>query len=191
MATSDVAICNLAMQKLGAARITALSEDSVEARECNACYEAQRDAELRKHPWNFAIARVSLPADATAPAFGPANSFTLPADFVRLLPKDPEEVTNDDDWRIEGKKILTNDSAPLEIRYIYRVEDPNEFDALFVEALACKIAIQTCEKITTSSQKKAAVVEEYKSAINSAKRTNAIENVAAEPPPDPWDTARL
>ncbi len=191
MATSDVAICNIALQKLGAARITSLAEDSVEARECNACYEQQRDAELRKHPWNFAIARVSLPADATAPAFGPANSFTLPSDFLRLLPVDPEEVINDEDWRIEGKKILTNDSAPLQVRYIYRVTDPNEFDSLFVEALASKIAFQICEKITQSNQKKAAAAEDYKMAIAAARRINAFENVAQEPPPDPWDTARL
>lgn len=191
MATSDVAICNNAMQKLGAARITSLAEDSVEARECNACYEPQRDAELRKHPWNFAIKRVSLPADATAPAFGPANSFTLPSDFLRLLPVDPEEVINNEDWRIEGKKILTNDSAPLQVRYIYRVTDPNEFDPLFEEALASRIALQTCEKITHSNQKKAAAAEDYKMAIAAARRINAFENVAQEPPPDPWDTARL
>ena len=191
MATSDVAICNLAAQKLGAKRIVSLTEDSTEAREFNACYTAMRDAELRRHPWNFAIARLSIAADADAPAFGPAGFFTLPADFLRLLPKDPEEDINDLDWRIEGKKIATNDTAPLEVRYIYRVEDPNDFDPLFVETLACRIALQTCEKLTQSNAKKAAITQEYKDAIAEAKRTNGIENVPREPPADTWDTARL
>ena len=188
---SEVDIANRALQKLGAERIVSLTQDSENARACNLAYPLVRDAELRAHPWNFAIARVSLPADATAPAFGPANSFTLPSDFLRLLPVDPEEVINDEDWRIEGKKILTNDSAPLQVRYIYRVTDPNEFDSLFVEALASKIAFQICEKITQSNQKKAAAAEDYKMAIAAARRINAFENVAQEPPPDPWDTARL
>lgn len=191
MATSDVAICNSALQKLGASRITSLAEDSEEARQCSGCFEQQREAELRKHTWNFAIARATLPAETYDPDFGPANSFALPSDFLRLLPVDPEDVTNTNDWRIEGRSIRTNDSAPLYIRYIRRVEDPNEFDSLFADMLACRIALQTCEKITGSNQKKAAVADEYKTAQREAKRVNAFENVAQEPPPDTWDTARL
>ena len=191
MAVSEVSICNSALQKLGAGRITALTDDSEEARECNTCYESMRDAELRKHAWNFAIARATLPAETYDPDFGPANSFPLPSDFLRLLPVDPEDVTNTNDWRIEGKKIRTNDSAPLYIRYIYRVEDPNEFDSIFREMLACSIALQICEKLTSSNQKKAAISEEYKSWRAEARRINAFENIAQEPPPDTWDTARL
>ena len=55
---SEVDICNRALSKLGAARITSLTEDSVNARACNAMYESVRDAELRAHPWNFAMKRV-------------------------------------------------------------------------------------------------------------------------------------
>lgn len=191
MATSDVAICNLALQKLGASRITSLDEDSVNAREMNACYTAIRDAELRKHTWNFAVKRVSLPADSSGPTHGPDNSFTLPADFLRLLAPDPSVNVNTLDWRVEGRAIVTDDDAPLLVRYIYRVEDPNEFDALFIDALACRLAWQTCEKITQSNTKKADVRDEYKEIIREAKRANAIEqNTNDEPPADTWDTAR-
>jgi len=196
MATSEVSICNLALQKNGSGRIVSLTEDSPQARECNACYEAMRDLELRKHRWAFAIKRAALAADATAPAFGPVNYFTLPSDFLRLL--EPDEATNFNtlDWRIESnavgaKAIATNDSAPLEIRYVWRVVDPTVFDAAFVEALACRIASQTCEKLTQSNAKKAGVQEEYKDAIREARRTNAIEGVSAESPIDTWITARL
>ena len=57
--------------------------------------------------------------------------------------------------------------------------------------LACAIALQVCEKLTSSNQKKAAVSEEYKTWRNEARRINAFENVAQDPPPDEWDTARL
>lgn len=195
MATSDVSISNLALQKLGAARVVSLTEDSPQARECNACYEAMRDLELRKHRWSFAIVRVALAADATAPDFGPARYFSLPADFLRLLEPDDNENYNTLDWRIEtkdnGKKIATDSASPLNIRYISRIEDPTLFDAAFVETLACRMAIQMCEKLTQSNTKAAAVAEQYKDALREARRANAIEVVSAESPVDTWVTARL
>jgi hypothetical protein len=102
----------------------------------------------------------------------------------------PEDNMNNKDWQIEGKKILTDDDAPIYIRYIYDVEDPNEFDALFSEALSSKIAMELCEEITQSNSKLQAVSEMYKAAIREARRINAIENVAAKPPEDEWITVR-
>lgn len=191
MATSDVAICNLALQKLGATRITSLTQNHPNARTLNACYEAIRDAELAKHRWSFAIKRMQLAADAAAPAFGPSVSYTLPSDYLVLIEPDPEENYNNLDWRIEGKKVLTDQGAPLNIRYIYRVEDPNEFAPAFVMALACALAEHSCEDITQSNQKLANVRDAYTLAIREARRVNAIEKTSEEPPEDTWVTARL
>jgi hypothetical protein len=188
---SSVDICNRALQKLGAERITSLLQDSEDARACNLCFEHLRDAELRSHPWNFAITRAQLAADATAPAFGFATSYTLPADFIRLLPPDPWANYNTLDWQIEGKKILTNDTGVLEIRYIYRVEDTNQFDSLFNEVLANRIAVELCEQLTQSNAKGQQVRADYLSAVREARRLNAFENVPAEQQTDKWITARL
>ena len=51
---SVVDICNEAMDLLGAATITALTENSKEARLCNRRFETVRDAVLRAHTWNVA-----------------------------------------------------------------------------------------------------------------------------------------
>jgi hypothetical protein len=51
---SDVAICNTALNRLGANTITSFTENSKEARLCNAEYEGIRDQVLRSHPWNCA-----------------------------------------------------------------------------------------------------------------------------------------
>lgn len=177
---------------LGANRITALTDpDSRNARTMNAAYETIRDAELRKHPWSFAIKRAQLAADATAPTFGPAVSYTLPSDFLRLLSPDANYNSNDSDWKIEGKKLLTDDSAPLNIRYIYRVTDPTEMDTLFHESLSAALAVATCEEITQSTSKLSNVAAIYDTNIKEAKRANAIETVSDEPPEDTWVTARL
>ena len=64
--TSQVAICNQALVKVGASRITALTDDTKQARALNAIYDVKRDAELAANPWTFATKRESIPASATA-----------------------------------------------------------------------------------------------------------------------------
>ena len=49
---SVVQICNSALNQLGASSITALTENSKNARICNERYETVRDAVYRSHPWN-------------------------------------------------------------------------------------------------------------------------------------------
>ncbi len=187
---SVVQICNRALQKLGAKRIVSLTEDSTNARACNVAYQSILDAELRAHPWSFAISRSSLAADSDEPEFGRTASYTLPSDFLYLLDDYPEYLINDKDWIIEGRKIYTNDSAPLNIRFVYRVTDPNLMDPLFQEALSAKMAAELCEELTQSNTKKADLKDDYKDAITRAKRTNAIEKISAESPLDTWITAR-
>lgn len=184
---SVVGICNRGLQKLGADRITSLTQDSRNARSCNALYEIVRDAELRAHPWSFAVKRVVLAPDSTTPAFDYDYSFTLPSDCLRVLPPNDSDL----DWRIEGGAILTNYGDSLNLRYIARITDPNLFDPLFMESLASRIAVELCEELTQSNQKGQGVRDDYKQAIREARRNNAIEKMSDEPPEDPWVTARL
>lgn len=186
---SKVDIANRALQKLGAERIVSLSQDTENARACNLLFDSVRDSELRAHPWNFAIKRAQLAADATAPAFGYQAAYTLPTDCLRVLPTD--ENLNTHDWQIEGRKILTNDSAPLNVRYICRVDDPNQYDAMFIEALACAMAQELCEQLTQSNTKAQMIRQDYTTAIRMAKKLNAFENISAEMPTDTWITVRL
>lgn len=200
MAASDVSISNLALQMLGASRIASLTEDSPAARSCNACYEAIRDAEIRKNRWNFAKTRTTLAPHATAPAFTFNYAFPLPSDYLRLLsPNEDNNIAdggrNDTDWKIERHQgtlaVLTNDGTSLDIVYLARVTDPAQFDALFVIALAAAMAEHMCEEITQSSAKKEYAASKYKAAIADAKKVNAIENQPTIPPEDTWSTARL
>ena len=190
MATSEVSLCNLALQKLGAARIVALTENSRNAKSVNACYESQRNNELRKHLWNFARKRVSLAASSVAPAFMYTSAFPLPSDFLRLIK--PARLGLD--WHIEqhdgGVAILTNDGAPLEVRYLAIVTNPALFDPCFVEMLACKIAWHCCEDLTQSNTKKAALMEEYMQHRAEARKTNAFELPKNPEPVDEWLVAR-
>lgn len=188
MSSSDVDICNRALQKIGAGRITSLTEDSPAARDCNASYNILRRSELRGHVWSFAVKRAQLPLLSAGPIFQFANAYQMPADCLRILGDDNQDTQKD--WRIEGRMIITNDPAPLFIRYVSDVTDSGLFDGLFVEALASKIGYEICERITQSSSKKESVFRDYTMAIRDAKRINAIEKQSDEPPEDDWVLSR-
>lgn len=187
---SETEIANRALQRLGAARITALDDNSTKnGRACSVAYAPLRDALLRTHPWSFAIKRAALAADSGAPVGdnAPALQYTWPTDALRiLLPKDHTL-----DWIIEGRKILTDWRAPLHIRYVSRVTDPNTMDPIFREALACWMAVELCEEITQSNSKKDRLKDDYDKIIAEARRTNAIEKPAVTSPDGSWDFERI
>ena len=60
MTSTVVGLCNLALTRLGHNQISSLSENSKGATLCTLHYPQVRDALLRAHPWNFAIARRRL-----------------------------------------------------------------------------------------------------------------------------------
>lgn len=197
---SVIQVANRALTKLGAARIISLDDNNKQARSITNCFEDLRDAELRAHRWQFAIKRASLPASVDAPAYGFENQFPLPSDFLRLdmiADQYPDTIldnyigTETAEWAIEGNMILTSMSAPLKIRYGAQIIDPNEWDSLFREALACRIAADICEDLTQSDTKKQAAWAEYKMAINTAIRTGAIERPPQMPPDDNLIISRL
>jgi hypothetical protein len=206
--SSPVEIANRALQKLGAKRISAFTDGTNNARAVQTCYDALRLAELRKHRWSFAIRRHSLAAAAVAPSFGYQNSFLLPTGYVKLIDPDPnwnyvgtrggtivgnntQSLDEFSQYAIEGGYILSDATAPLNIRCIMNIEDCNLMDPLFREALAAKMAEEMCEEITQSNAKKESARTDYKEAIADAKKANGIELPPQQPPLDCFITARL
>src|SRR5690606_36539566 len=126
------------------------SDDRAPVRWMKRNYPLVRDAILRRHPWNFAVARASLPELSDEPAFGWERQFQLPADCLRLLPLTWQGKMNGEPIKheVEGRRILTNAEAPLKIRYIRRVEDTSLFDPLFVQLLAAELAVRAANWIT-------------------------------------------
>lgn len=197
---SVIQIANRALTKLGAARIISLGDDNKQSRAVLSCFDDLRDDELRSHRWSFAMRRTSLAADSEAPAFGFTYAYTLPADFLRLdLVNDefPAVVMDNyigvetNDYTIEGNKILANMAAPLKLRYIARIEDPNQMDVNFREALSCRIAAELAEDLTQSNQKRELAWNEYKQAVSRAVRTNAIEKPPMMQGDNQWIMSRL
>lgn len=182
---SEVGICNRALQLLGSSSIISLTQDIKKARECNLAYESLRDAELRRHTWNFSKKRIQLAADSETPDFEFDFQYTIPSTALRIiLPRGTI------DWQVEGRMILTNDGAPLDVTYVDTITDPNTFDSLFREMLSARIAMELCETITQSNTKKQAAAAAYAFAQSEARRINAFEHVPTEATEDTWISSR-
>lgn len=197
---SVIDVANRALTKLGSARITSLDDDVKAARSINSCFYDILDAELRKNRWSFAMKRDSLAALSDAPAFGFDYQYQLPSDFIRLDMLDdryPDVVmdnyinTETAEYQVENGKILANIAAPLKIRYVYRCLDPNLWDPLFREALACKIASEICEDLTQSDSKRQLALKEYSIAVTDAVKANAIERPPQQQPDNQFIISRL
>lgn len=189
-AIADTQIANRALQKLGAKRLSDIDDDSVNGRACKAAWDLVRDSELRKHVWNFAIKRANLsPLDAT-PSFGRRYQYPLPSDFVRIAPDYEEDNSLDKDWVVEGRYILSDESPSLYLRYVAQISDVSQWDYLFIEAFAAKLAYELCEQLTQSNTKKADLANDYKYAVEEAKRINGIEKRPQVMPDDSWITSR-
>lgn len=188
---SQVEIANAALQKLGASAITSFNDSSKSARESNKCYDRLRQKLLRQHVWRFAIKRAQLPALSEAPLFGYDKQYQLPSDFIRLAARNQEELQFYQSMNIEGRKILTNLEAPLKIRYVAEVTDPNEMDPVFRDLLAVDMAHEMCEPITNSNVKLANLKQERKDTMAEARRVNAFETPAVSAPAGSWVTARF
>jgi len=153
---SDTEICNQALAHLGERPIASLNDDSAAARACQLLYIPTRDEWLRSHRWNFAVTRTKLSRLADNPPFGWDFQYQLPEDYLRALEVNDSEAGDwvSDEWIIEGRRLLTN-APEVNFVYIKKVTDVSDFDSLFAQALALKLAIKLSEAIRGTTNKSA------------------------------------
>lgn len=189
MAVTVIDICNSALARLGVEPIVALADQTKGAEACNLRYDYCRRLTLRQHPWNFAIKRAALVTpNVTAPLFGFANAFDMPADVLRVFTVNEDFAV--EDWKVEGRQILSDDST-LDIKYVWDLADPTVFDPLYIEYLVCYLAWDICYKLTQSASLKRLLYEEMIAAKRSAKTPDAQESSAESIDSDYFLRARL
>ena len=186
---SDVDICNSALNNIGATNIISLTEDSKAARVCNQRYPVVRDAVFRAHPWNCLIQRLELAA-GTAPVFEFDFSYPLPNDpfCLRVL-----EVDGEDDgvtYEVEGRNIITDEST-MKIKYIARVLDANEYDALLIETIAARLSSELAYPLVNSTSLQAQLFNIYEHKIKTAQFVDATEVTPPEVSSTFFTDARL
>lgn len=184
MATG-VSICSNALLMLGAQTINDFADqlNLDRAKLCANLYPTVRDDMLRSHPWNCAIKRAVLAPDAVAPAFGYTHSFELPADFMRVL----EVGTNGSqiDYLVEGRTIQA-DTTVLELRYVFRNEVENTWDAHLVKLVTLAMAAALAYPVTQSSALQQSFEQKLEMTL---KRARAVDG--QEDPPQTLGDERL
>lgn len=174
MAESVVAICNRALDYLGQSPITSLDDGTAAARIMSRQYATSRDIVLRSYPWNCAMARVSLAALTSAPAWGFTKQYQLPVDCLRVV-----EIQGDVDsrigWRVEGRRLLCDEAGPLRIRYLRQIVDPTEIDALCGDAIAARLAADTARSITGSASDVEMMMARLRMIMDEARATDGRE----------------
>lgn len=190
MTTSIISICNRALDFLGADPITSLEDGSKSASLCQRNLGPSAESVLRLYPWNAALRRARLPALAEAPAWGYLHQYQLPqgpepAYCLRLL-----EIDGVEDYRIEGRRVLSDAAPPLDILYIGRIVDAGEYDSLLAEAIAAKLAVHLAANLTESGSRIEAARAYLKDILNQARSSDAQEGGATRLLADAWLRAR-
>ena len=179
---SVVQICNSALNQLGASSITALTENSKNARICNERYETIRDAVYRSHPWNCLVKRVQLAQDSDTPAWGFTYQYTLPSDCLRVL----QIKDYNSDYKIEGRKLLIGESEVYLI-YLAIETDVNQLDILLRETISAYLAQDIAYAITSNLQVAKLMAEKYQAKLSEARHTDASEGYNTDPNLAPTD----
>ena len=173
---STVEICNGALNQLGATTILSLTEDSKNARLCNARYTQVRDSLFRSHPWNCLIKRVELAKDTETPSWGFSYQFTLPADCLRVL----TILNYDYDYKIEGRKIVANHGT-VKIQYVARITDANQYDELLRETISASLAADIAYAVTSSNPTAQNMYNLFQDKLREARFVDATEGQNANP----------
>lgn len=169
---SAVSICNVALAQLGANPIHSLQDAQTEAVLCSTFYPQARTYCLSRHPWNFAIKRIELPADADIPLFQFKRQYTLPADCLRIL-----TVDGDSFYKAEGRKLLSHRESCF-LKYVADTEDTSLWSQGFIDYLTAKLRAQLAYPVTRDAGQVTVAEQLLVLAFTAAKGVDASEDFA-------------
>lgn len=198
--SSDIEICNLALSRVAVTQaIASFTERSKEAEQCRVLYSHLRELVLQEFPWPFAESIVAL-ASLGSPAPGWAFRYRYPADclkirnivqpgFRRALSSDmeiPYQIGYD-----AGGRVIHTDQPEAVCRFTFKVEDSTFFDALFVEALAWRLAMDLALPLTSKPDLQQFAAQQYQMALTLAEGSAFQESQSDPEPESEFVTVRI
>ncbi len=184
------AILNYGLGMLGSYTVTSL-EPGVTPLEKRVAsnYQQWKRSELTRRRWVFNRGFSVLTQEPTAPMATEERQYgyALPTDYLAAV---RDKYSR---WQIRGRYIYSAEDS-LVLEYKMDVDEEN-FDPLFVDTLACRIALEMCEWVTQSNMKKADAERAYNNTIKLASANNALiigpEDELTEPDEnDSWIASR-
>ena len=175
---STVDICNSALNLLGASTISALTDDSKNARLCNQRYDSVRNRVFRSHAWNCLHKRVELAQNSTAPVIEYTYAYALPSDCLRVLKVHngtTDSIASAIDYKLEGRNIVT-DEGTVFIIYIALDTDPNNYDTYLQESISHQLAADLAYAVTNNATLAEKYMTRADERLREARFIDATEN---------------
>ncbi len=169
--SSVVKICNLALSRIGAARITSLLDGTETANLCNTLFDECAEDTMIEGPWVSTIRRQELAILDETPVSGYTYAYQLPVDpfCLKVLAVNelntsitPASVTTrlllsgapteelefaEVGYKVEGRKLLTNE-ASVAIRYIAKLTDSEDYDDNLKRAIVSRMVAELVYPLT-------------------------------------------
>jgi len=190
---SVVNMCNSALNLLGASTISALTDDTKNARLCNQRYEPVRNRVFRSHAWNCLHKRVQLAQNSTAPVVEYDYAYLLPSDCLRVLKihnGTTDSIATNLDYKIEGRNIVT-DIDTIFLIYIALDTDPNNYDTYLRESISHQLAADLCYAITNNATLANNYMTRADERLREARFIDATENSLGTVEANEFTDARL
>ena len=190
---SVVDMCNSALNLLGASTISALTDDSKNARLCNQRYEPVRNRVFRAHAWNCLHKRVQLAQNTTAPVVEYSYAYALPSDCLRVLKIHTgtnDSINSEIDYKLEGRNIVTNEGT-VYLVYIALITDPNEYDTYLQESISHQLAADIAYAVTNNATLAKNYMERADERLREARFIDATENALGTIESSEFTDARL
>ena len=190
---SVVNMCNSALNLLGASTISALTDDTKNARLCNQRYEPVRNRVFRSHAWNCLHKRVQLAQNSTAPVVEYDHAYALPSDCLRVLKihnGSTDSIKNDLDYKLEGRNIVT-DIDTIFLIYIALDTDPNNYDTYLRESISHQLAADLAYAITNNATLANNYMARADERLREARFIDATENSLGTVEANEFTDARL
>lgn len=192
MATyTTVAICNKALVLCGASPITALTDDSVNARALNACFDISLMDFLTECKWNFSTTRSTLATVSTATLVpwyhaGESVVYTRPAGALRVWELSELNAV----WREEGNYIIA-DATGLGAKWTYNNSEVGLWSPAPISAFMDKLCSEISYQIINSVQKAESFFSKYtKVSLPKAMSQNSQTGTQQVPNDDEWTIAK-
>lgn len=168
---AKIEIINMALGYLGANPVSDVDENTQQARQARLFYDTTRDGVLRSFAWTFALKQWNCAAVKGAPAFKEyAYGCQMPADCLRFLHAADPAV------RCEraGSYIYT-DINPVDIIGVRRVDNEADFDSVFTEVFALKLAGQLSIVLSDDKGLRDRLRADYEEMVKTAQVKSALE----------------
>ena len=188
-AVAEASVANLALARIGADLIKATEDDTPSARQSRAIFAATRDELLRDYEFNFAqrYAMLSAADGYTGPKGHWEYAYEIPADLLVLkvlevgANKDNLfEVIGSDTTRVLLCNIATTATPTLAVKYVESVVDPAQWDSLFSDAFALRLASKMALPLVKRADLAQFLQGEFAAIFNLAKVASSKERQVDE-----------